>query len=445
MTISPSGRAIRPVLSVVFAIFAAAAAFPALSATVTFVPQGAVWKYLDNGTNQGTVWQAPAFDDSAWAAGPAELGYGDNNEATVVSFGPNSSNKYITTYFRYQFNVADKTGLVDFTLRMLRDDGAVVYLNGAEILRSNMPTGTITHTTLAASNSEATVTATIPAASVNVGVNTFAVEIHQVNATSSDISFYLEFLGNNNLPNITRGPYLQMGSSSAVTVRWRTSSATESTVNYGLSPGALTSTVTNAPLTTEHIVALTNLQPNTQYFYSISTTGGVLTGGDANHFFFTAPPTGPPHPTRVWVLGDSGTADANAAAVRNAYAAFTGATYTNLILMLGDNAYDNGTDAEFQAAVFNMYPAQLRQSVLWPTLGNHDAVNADSPTESGVYYNIFSLPRAGEAGGLASGTEAYYSFDYGNIHFICLDSHDTPRGDTSAMMTWLENDIASTT
>jgi hypothetical protein len=93
-----------------------------------------------------------------------------------------------------------------------------------------------------------------------------------------------------------------------------------------------------------------------------------------------------------------------------------------------------------------MYPAMLRKSVLWPTLGNHDALSASSPTESGVYYDIFDLPRAGEAGGLASGTEAYYSFDYANVHFICLDSHDTDRSPPpgGAMLTWLQSDLAST-
>ena len=81
--------------------------------------------------------------------------------------------------------------------------------------------------------------------------------------------------------------------------------------------------------------------------------------------------------------------------------------------------------------------------MLWPTLGNHDGYTADSTTESGPYYDIFSLPRNGEAGGVASGTEAYYSFDYGNMHFICLDSYGTDHSPDGAMMTWLEADLAA--
>ena len=93
--------------------------------------------------------------------------------------------------------------------------------------------------------------------------------------------------------------------------------------------------------------------------------------------------------------------------------------------MLGDNAYTNGTDAEYQGAVFDTYADMLQRSVLWPAFGNHDALSASSVTQSGPYYDIFSLPRAGEAGGIASGTEAYFSFDYANIHFIVLNSEDT--------------------
>src|SRR3989337_1131102 len=92
-----------------------------------------------------------------------------------------------------------------------------------------------------------------------------------------------------------------------------------------------------------------------------------------------------------------------------------------------------------------MYPSLLRQTVLWPTLGNHDGHSADSDTQSGPYYDIFTLPRRGQAGGEPSGTEAYYSFDYANIHFICLDSYETGRSPTGAMLTWLETDLQATT
>src|SRR5262245_32232553 len=90
------------------------------------VNKTATWKYLDNGSNQGTAWVQSAFNDSTWSSGPAQLGYGDGDEATVVSYGPNSANKYITTYFRHHFNVVNPTAYVSLSLSVLRDDGAVV-------------------------------------------------------------------------------------------------------------------------------------------------------------------------------------------------------------------------------------------------------------------------------------------------------------------------------
>ena len=244
---------------------------------------------------------------------------------------------------------------------------------------------------------------------------------------------------------VTRGPYLQLGSATGVVIRWRTDVPTDGRVRYGASPSALTNIAGPSTVRTEHAVRLTGLTPDTLYYYSIGNTTQVLAGGDSSHFFVTAPTPGVAQPTRIWVIGDSGTADANAAAVRDAYLNFTGTRHTDLWLMLGDNAYESGTDAEYQNAVFNMYPTLLRQSVLWPTLGNHDSVSSDSASQSGPYFDIFSLPRNAEAGGVASGTEAYYSFDFGNIHFIVLDSSESSRAPNGAMLTWLTSDLAATT
>src|SRR5262245_2284182 len=120
---------------------------PFAFAADTLVPTGSVWKYLDNGSNQGTAWRATSFNDSAWASGAGQLGYGDGDEATAVSYGPSSTNKYITTYFRKSFNVANPSTYASLTLAVLRDDGAVVYLNGKEVFRRKMTYGTISYTT----------------------------------------------------------------------------------------------------------------------------------------------------------------------------------------------------------------------------------------------------------------------------------------------------------
>jgi hypothetical protein len=133
--------------------------------------------------------------------------------------------------------------------------------------------------------------------------------------------------------------------------------------------------------------------------------------------------------------------------------------HTNLWLMLGDNAYNQGTDNQYQNAVFSLDPMKyvykdlLRTSVLWPTFGNHDAFNNDQGApikdvaRNAPYFDIFTLPTSGEAGGAPSGTEAYYSFDYGNIHFICLNSSTgsdfNPITDANSerMAMWLQADL----
>ena len=157
-----------------------------LRAADVLIPTGATWKYLDNGSDQGAAWRAPAFNDTAWASGPAQLGYGDGDEATVVSYGPNSGAKYITTYFRRSFNVVNAAAYLNATVRVLRDDGAVIYVNGTEVFRSNMPGGSIGYQTLASSAIDdiAFYSASFSPGLLVDGANVVAVEIHQANGTS---------------------------------------------------------------------------------------------------------------------------------------------------------------------------------------------------------------------------------------------------------------------
>lgn len=132
-------------------------------------------------------------------------------------------------------------------------------------------------------------------------------------------------------------------------------------------------------------------------------------------------------------------------AVRDAYRAYTGTRATDLWLMLGDNAYPSGADDSYQGSLFDIYAATLGQSPLWPSYGNHDALSSNAATQSGPYFDIFTLPVQGGAGGIGSGTKAYYSFDYGNIHFIALDSSQSDRSPTGPMLTWFRSDLAANT
>ncbi|RIK74278.1 MAG: hypothetical protein DCC68_23430, partial [Planctomycetota bacterium] len=164
------------------------------------IDMGSVWKYFDSGTDLGTSWRGVAYNDSTWKTGPAQLGYGDGDEATIVSYGGDAANKHTTTYFRRAFNVDDPQQFANLELALVRDDGAVVYLNGQEVARSNMPAGSITFATLASSavggSAESTpISFNVDPQLLVAGTNVVAAEIHQANATSSDISFDLSLSG----------------------------------------------------------------------------------------------------------------------------------------------------------------------------------------------------------------------------------------------------------
>lgn len=254
----------------------------------------------------------------------------------------------------------------------------------------------------------------------------------------------LAFLGTGRAA-LTRGPYLQNSTPSSIVLRWRTSTAENSRVIFG--PNFTAQNLTNdlAASVTEHSVTLTNLTADTKYFYSIGSTSTRLAGPTANHFFLTHPVAGTPKAMRIWIIGDAGTATANQINVRNAFETFNGTNTLHGWLQLGDNAYNTGTDAEYQTAFFNIYTNELRNSVTWSTLGNHETAQSTTYVDTYPYFDIFTLPTAGEAGGAASGTEHYYSFDLGMVHFVCLDSMTASRATNGAMAIWLRGDLAMNT
>jgi len=239
---------------------------------------------------------------------------------------------------------------------------------------------------------------------------------------------------------VSRGPYLQRGAPTSVVVRWRTSDATDSRVLWGTDAANLSSSATSATLTTEHEIALTGLDPATRYWYAVGSTTALL-AGDSTHTFVTPPVAGTVQPVRAWIVGDSGLPGADQNDVRDAFLSYSGARGADLWLMLGDNAYNSGTDTEYQSGAFTPYALPLRQWVLWPTRGNHDVLHFGADND---YYDFFTLPSAAQAGGVASGTEAYYSFDHANLHFVCLDSEGSSRLPGDAMMIWLRADLAAT-
>jgi acid phosphatase type 7 len=242
---------------------------------------------------------------------------------------------------------------------------------------------------------------------------------------------------------LIRGPYLNLGTSESMVVRWRTDLSEVGVVRYGTDPNQLDFSAADAGAKRDHEVVISDLQPATVYYYTIGTATSNLTQSDGSYYFKTSPEKGSKAPIRIWALGDFGNGSQAQKDVRNSYIRNYGDVHTDIWMWLGDNAYSDGTDEEYQKKVFEVYPEELRKMVVWPTPGNHDYGDIDI-FNNGPYYDIFTLPTQGEAGGEPSGMEAYYSFDYGNIHFISINSEFLLSiiSNSTEFTQWLERDLA---
>lgn len=251
---------------------------------------------------------------------------------------------------------------------------------------------------------------------------------------------------------LLRGPYLNAVMPTSIVIRWRTDQPAVSQVKIGTAANQLDRTVSGSTATTDHEIKVTGLAANTRYYYSIGSQTGVLQG-DANNYFQTSPPAGAAGKYRFGVLGDCGTNSTIQDLVRDKMLEYLGSNYMNAWLILGDNAYSFGKDAEYQSNFFNHYKDNLlKRNPLFPTPGNHDYDN-DNPARQNdhkvPYYDIFTMPTNGEAGGVPSGTEAFYSFDYGNVHFLSLDSYGREDQSTRLYDTlgrqveWIKKDLAA--
>ena len=420
----------------------------AQAAETVLIPAGSVWKYQDTGVNLGTGWTTLDYEDSGWPSGPAPLGFGETNHATVLSYGGDEDWKYATYYFRRAFVVDDPQDYNQLYLNVLRDDGVAVYLNGQELCRDNMPGGSINYLTLAVTNvygeGERTYYWSSNRAVFQPGTNILAVELHQAAMDSIDLNFDLELTAAN-VAVVTRGPYLQMRSSSSILVRWRTEQPTDSYAFCGTNQNRLDLVFSDAELTTEHQVGLSNLQAQTRYYYAIAS-GSTVPLSAPDMFFTTAPPMGTNLPVRVWFASDYGFQNDGEVAVRDSYFCFTANSRpANIWLTGGDNDQWNGSDEREQISIFEIYARLLRNTPIWPALGNHDTYTASYPGPY-PFYDNFTLPTNGEAGGLPSGSKHYFSFDYANVHFISMDSIDPTMSaaTNTPMLEWLRQDLAQT-
>lgn len=243
-----------------------------------------------------------------------------------------------------------------------------------------------------------------------------------------------------------RAPYVQMVTQDSAVIRWMTEDSELGVVRYGENREHMPSIMLEGSSNKNHIVRLTNLEPGTRYYYQTGKVSGYDNRHIEKQWFYTHPDT--VKPTRIWVIGDSGDPGPVADQVRDsalnwmrenpitADKASTDADpLIDIWIALGDLAYTSGTNAQFQAALFEPYSDLLANTAIWPVYGNHD-------DRRWTYFRVFDLPQSGEAGGVASKTENYYAIDYSNVHFVMLDSQESDRSKTGKMAKWLQRDLA---
>jgi hypothetical protein len=268
---------------------------------------------------------------------------------------------------------------------------------------------------------------------------------------------------------ITRAPYLQLATENSIHIAWRTESAIKPTIHFGTSRNQLdqtfpgnqilvrrtlkdhsnltTPTLHSAPDNTYQFEAkITGLSPDTPYFYAIYNGNTRLTPDDATYHFRTHPTHGAKRDIYFWAVGDSGRGNKMQKDVHQAMLNYNKKhnLALDMYIHVGDMAYGSGKDPEFQNNFFKIYETTLRNTVCWPAMGNHEGYTSKGKTGIGPYYDAYITPTQGEAGGVPSGQESYYSYNYGRTHFIVLNSHDLDRSPSATMAQWLREDLAKT-
>ena len=261
---------------------------------------------------------------------------------------------------------------------------------------------------------------------------------------------------------LTREPYIQLATESSQVIVWRSNSEVKPVIRIGKSLDKLEvqkqeiivkhnaqlaqgKPVNVAPKgTIQYEAYLSGLEADTTYYYAIYHGDKRVTPSDESYYFKTHPKIGTKTKSRFWIVGDSGTGGKAQRQVHDGIKIFMGKEKFDGFLHVGDMAYGSGTDKEFSKKFFPFYETTLRNTVCWASMGNHEGKASRGESATGPFYDAYVLPAKAEAGGVASGTETYYSFDYGNVHFICLNSHDLDRSPTAAMAQWLKADLEKT-
>ena len=399
---------------------------------ITFIPYGTTWKYLDDGSDQSTAWCMTSFDDSKWKSGQAQLGYGDDGEVTKVSYGPDWMNKYITTYFRHKFEVKNPEQYIGFTLKIRYDDGAIVYLNGTEVMRTNMPEGIIQYNTYAIGGSGED-ECFLDKKYIRDGINLLAVEIHQANPRSSDIMFDLELTTASKLPDFTRkAPYLiYTGKNTEMKICWQVTETVKSRLEWGTdtlySSGNMETTEYGDDH--QHTYTFINMIPDTKYYYRMTVNEEIYKGS-----FRTAPANNSTE-INFMVFGDTRTYPN----IQNKVAGAMVSTFSederfqSFVLCVGDLVGNGDSESNWDRQFFDKtyQNIQILHSNLpfQSCMGNHEGSGK-------LFLKYFPYPFV---------EQRYWSFDYGAVHIVIFDQYLEDSTGMKQQLDWLKDDLATKT
>jgi hypothetical protein len=395
--------------------------------TVLIEP-AAEWCYLDDGSDPGEAWKDAGFDDSEWPSGPAKLGRRVGNLATELE--PRVD--HLTTYFRHLFHVPDPRDFRSLRLRVNRDDGAVLYVNGREVYRTNMPPGEVGPDTPAASGVRGGgewMEAIVSADTLQSGTNVVAAEVHQIRLDSTDLSFDLELIGSHEpYLRAVKGPYLLFsGEPGSMTVLWQLNGTATCRLQWGpvVDPSAARAVTTEYGTDHQHRVTMTGLETGALYTYR-------LRAGENEHVAsFRAAAAPDRRRLKMLVYGDTQTGSNVPERIHDAMLGFIerDPEFQTLVLHTGDWVRSDDEDT-WTRQFFNPSRVRTREMIarvpVVGCIGNHDLWG-------GTFRKYWPFPYV---------EDRYWSFDYGPAHVTIVDVY-SDYSPNSKQLAWIEEDLRS--